>query len=241
MWYCFGNIVGYGAGFNASTAAGCFLTVGFYILSLVLVASYTANLASDLTLSKSKPIISGLDDIKSGKIPFNRIGICVGSASEDFYLREISNGLRNYYALKNKQETYDCLLNGTIDLSFMDICVAEYITNNVYCNLTIVGEDFNKGIMAIVMPKQWLYEQDLDVNVLALRESGDLDNLKSKWIDANSCPAASETSNAMEIESMSGLFLVFAMIGGLSLLLFVWKKRQIPKVRVVTLVSRKSR
>ncbi len=95
--------------------------------------------------------------------------------------------------------------------------------------------------MAIVVPKQWLYEQDLDVNVLALRESGDLDNLKLKWIDTNSCPVSSETSSAMEIESMSGLFLVFAMIGGFPLLLFAWKKGQFTKVRAPTLVSRRSR
>ncbi len=238
IWYCFGNLVGYGAGFHAMTAAGRLLTVGFYILSLVLVASYTANLASYLTLSKSKGIISGLDDIKSGKIPSNRIGIRVGSASEAFYLREISDGRRNYYALKNKPETYNCLLNNTIDLTFMDIGVAEYITNNVYCNFTIVGEDFNKGIMSIVTPKQWLYAQDLDINILALRELGELDRLKSKWIDTKSCPAPSQISSAMEIESMSGLFLVFAIICSLSILLFIWKKRQIMKDRLATLVNR---
>ncbi|CAF4716872.1 unnamed protein product, partial [Rotaria magnacalcarata] len=55
---------------------------------LMLVASYTANLASDLIISKSQGTISGIDDIKSGKIPFNRIGVRVGTASEDYYLRE---------------------------------------------------------------------------------------------------------------------------------------------------------
>ncbi len=123
------------------------------------MASYTANLASDLTISKSQDSISGLDDVKSGKVSFNRIGIRVGSASETFYFREVSEGRRNYYPLKNKQETYDCLLNDTIDLSFMDIGVAEYLINNVYCNLTFVGGEFNKGIMNIVTPKQWLYGQ----------------------------------------------------------------------------------
>ncbi len=74
-----------------------------------------------------------------------------------------------------------------------------------------------------------------------LRESGDLDNLKSKLVDTKSCPDSSEISGAMEIESMSGLFLVFAIIGSLSSLLFIWKKRLITKVHLVTLVSRRSR
>jgi ABC-type amino acid transport substrate-binding protein len=237
VWYCFGHLFGYGVDFYARTAAGRLLTAGFYIVSLVFVASYTANLASILTISKSTSIISGLDDIISGKIPYNRIGIRVGTASEAFYLREISSGRRNYYPLKNKQETYDCILNRTIDLSFLDIGVAQYITNNIYCNLTIVGEAFNQGIMAIVTPKQWLYEQDLDANILALREIGELDQLKSKWFDTMGCPASSEISSAIEIESISGLFLIFGIIYSLSILLFIWKKRQIPKDHLAKLVS----
>ncbi|CAF1099422.1 unnamed protein product [Adineta ricciae] len=225
IWYSFGNIVGYGADFEARTGSGRLITAGLYLLSVVLVVSYTANLASDLTLSRSRAIISGLDDVKSGKIPFNRIGIRVGSASEDFYLREVSNGRRNYYALKNKPETYACLLNGSIDLTFMDVGVAEYITNNVYCSLTLAGEEFNKGVMSIVTPKQWIYKQELDINILALREAGELDRLKSKWVDAKDCPAPSEISTAMEVESMVGLFLVFAVICLLSVLLSIWKKR----------------
>ncbi|CAF2891658.1 unnamed protein product [Rotaria sp. Silwood2] len=148
IWYCFGNLVGYGAGFNASIAAGRLITVGLYILSLVLVASYTANLALDLTISKSKGIISGLDDIKSGKIPSNRIGICIRGASEAFYLRENSEGRRNYIPLKDKQETYD------------------------------FDEGFDKGIMSIVMSKQWSHKQELGIHILSLRKSGDLNKLK---------------------------------------------------------------
>ena len=87
VWYSFGNIVGYGVDFGASTAPGRLITFGLYILSLILVASYTANLASDLTISKTKNIISGMEDLKSGKIPFNRIGIRGGTAGEEYYLR----------------------------------------------------------------------------------------------------------------------------------------------------------
>lgn len=55
------------------------------MLSLVLVPPYTANLASDLIISKSKDIIDEIDDLKNGKISFNRFGVGVGTASEDFF------------------------------------------------------------------------------------------------------------------------------------------------------------
>ncbi|CAF5068043.1 unnamed protein product, partial [Rotaria sp. Silwood1] len=157
------------------------LTAGLYLLCLVLVASYTANLTSDLTVAKSKNVISGIDDIKSGKIPFNRIGILIGTANEEFYLREISSSSRNFYPLKSRKEMYDSLVNNLIDVTFNDAGVAEYMTNNIYCNATLLGEDFNKGIFGIITPKQWLYGQDLDVHILSLKESGDLDNLRRTW------------------------------------------------------------
>ncbi|CAF4598278.1 unnamed protein product, partial [Rotaria sp. Silwood2] len=100
IWYSFGNIVGYGVEFNASTAGGRFLTGGLYVLGLILVASYTANLASDLTIAKTQFVVSGLDDIKKGKVPMNRIGIRVGTASEDYFKTEISQGNQNYYPLR---------------------------------------------------------------------------------------------------------------------------------------------
>ncbi|CAF4334558.1 unnamed protein product, partial [Rotaria sordida] len=142
MWYSIGTIMGYGADFHVQTAAGRLLTIGLYLLSLVLVATYTANLASDLTISKSKDSISGIDDIKNGKISFSCIGILVESSVEDYYLREISGGVRNYYPLKTQNELFNSLLNNLIDASISDISAIEYYSNNVYCNLTFAGKDF---------------------------------------------------------------------------------------------------
>jgi ABC-type amino acid transport substrate-binding protein len=237
LWYSFCNMVAHESGFEARTGAGHLLSVGIYILSLVLVASYTANLAVDLTLAKPDYIISGFDDIKNGKLPFNRIGILAGSSIEAYYLAEISDGRQNFYPIRSQNEGYTLLLNGTIDASFVDSATAQYVTNNIYCNLTTVGNSFWEGTLAIVMPKQWVYEEELDVNVLALGESGDLDNLILKWISTSNCPALPETSTPIEIESMGGLFLFAAVICGLSLLLFAWKKQQSARIHVATLVS----
>ena len=151
------HIVGYGADFHVRTAAGRLLTLGLYILSLVLVAAYTANLASDLTISKTTGIISGIDDIKNGKLPFSRIGILSGSSIEDYYLREISGGSRNFYPLTSEMKYMIVLLNNIIDASIMDAGVVEYATNNIYCNLTLVGADFDKSAFGIVFQKNWLY------------------------------------------------------------------------------------
>ncbi|CAF1481039.1 unnamed protein product [Rotaria magnacalcarata] len=224
-WYSIGTIMGYGADFQVVTAAGRLLTVGLYLLSLVLVATYTANLASELTITKSEFVISGIEDIKNRKIPFNRIGIRVGTAAENYFLQEISAGIRSFYPLSSQQEMYNALLNNSIDASFMDSGTTEYITNNVYCNLTSVGSDFDHSSLAIVIPKGWLYEQDLDVNVLELQEAGVLDELKTKWFETSICADNPSDRTGITFETMSGLFLTFAVICALSIILFIWTKR----------------
>jgi ABC-type amino acid transport substrate-binding protein len=236
LWYSIGTIMGYGADFHAATAAGRLITVSLYMLSLVFVATYTANLASDLTVSKSKNIISSIDDIKSGKIPFSRFGIRVGTASEELYLREISGGNRNFYPLTTRKDMYEKLLAKIIDASLMDTGIAEYITNNVYCNLTLVGADFDKSTFGIVTPK--LYAQELDVNILALRETGVLDELKRKWFQSKICSGAVEEPIGIRLETMSGLFLTFAVICLLSLFFMVCEKRYEIKTYFVKLARR---
>ena len=240
VWYIFGNLVGHRVDFRVRTGAGRLVTVGLYVLSIVLVASYTANLASELTLLKSRDLISDIDDLKSEKLPFNRIGIRLGSAMEEYFLREISNGIRNFYPLNSRQEVYDGLLNNLIDAALLDIGVAEYVTNNIYCNLTLVGEGFDKTTLGILTPKDWLYRQDLDVNILSLRESGDLDRLRTKWFQKKTCPKALETSSAIDIGSLAGLFLIFLVVCLVSFFLFVWKKRSSIQTDLSTLARRMS-
>ena len=227
IWYSFGNIAGYGAGYEATTAPGRLLTAGLYVLSIIILATYTANLASDLTLQKTKNMISSIDDIKNGKIRPSRIGITEGTAMEEYYLREISGQSKNYYRLRSQEEVYDRLLDNTIDVSFIDEGIGEYITNNIYCNLTLIGDDFDSGAFGIVTEKDWLYAQDLDVNILQIRESGELDDLRQKWFQGRNCLDTTETSTAMTIEHLGGLFLTFAVICILSVILFVFKKHRI--------------
>ena len=225
MWYSFGTIMGYGVDFHVKTAAGRLLVVGLYILSLVLVAAYTANLTSNLTIAKTQGIISGVDDIKNGRLSFSRIGIVTNSSIEDYYLREISGGSRNFYPLKSREDMYNKLLDKIIDAAVMDAGVLEYATSAVYCNLTLVGAGFDHNSFGIVFPKNWLYEQVLDVSILSLRESGIFDTLKSKWFQSNYCSRSSQTPLELPIEAMAGLFLTYSIIVILSVILYVWLKR----------------
>jgi ABC-type amino acid transport substrate-binding protein/ABC-type branched-subunit amino acid transport system substrate-binding protein len=225
IWYTIGNVMGYGADFQTTTAAGRILTIGLYIISLTTVATYTAKLASDLTIMRTKYVISGIDDIKIGKISPSRVGIRLNTASEEYYLREISDGNRNYYPLKSREEQINALLNEKIDVTLMDAAVAEYLTRNIYCNLTLAGADFERGAFGIVMRKNWLYAQEIDVEILSLRESGVLETFEKRWFHTEICPDLSDMNKSIGVEAMAGLFLSFAVISAFSLLMFIYKNR----------------
>lgn len=184
-------------------------------------------------------MITGVNDLKRGKIPSNRIGILPGTAEEESYLREISGGDRNYHRVKSRQELYESLLGGAIDAAFIDSSIGEYVANNVYCNLTLVREDFDKGVFGIARSKEWLYAQDLDVAILSLRERGTLDQLRQKWFQVKICPDSTQMSTAVGIDSRAGLFLTFDLIIVVSLLLFAWTERQKLKNRLSVLVREK--
>ncbi|UJR06934.1 hypothetical protein I4U23_011223 [Adineta vaga] len=225
FWFAFSTFVGYGSDFQVKTAAGRLLTAGLYILSLIILASYTANLASNLTISKTEDILSGIEDIKNGKIPFHRIGLHIGTSIEDYYLREVSKGNKNFYGVQKNEEFYDALLTNKIDAAILDVSSGEYATNNIYCNLTLIGNSFYPTGVGLVMPKQWLYKQDLDVQILLLKETGKLDQLKTKWFQPSICATTVDNTTSMKVTALAGLFLTFAIITILSILLCLWKKR----------------
>ncbi|CAF4432613.1 unnamed protein product [Rotaria sp. Silwood2] len=156
----------------------------------------------------------------------NRIGIRVGTASEDYFKTEISQGNQNYYPLRSRQQLYDSLLAGIIDVALSDTGAAEYAVNNIYCNLTIVGESFATSDFAIVTPKRWIYAQDLDVGILSIRESGQLDELRQKWFLTKNCPDDPPESTAITVEAVGGLFATFVVITFITVLLYLWTKRR---------------
>ncbi|CAM4980282.1 unnamed protein product [Rotaria socialis] len=229
IWYTFGNFMGRDVELQPKTIAGRLISSAMFFLTLVIIASYTANLASQLTISKSQPIISGIDDIKNGKVPSNRIGLLVGSASLEYYLTELSGGNPNYYPLYSRDQIYQSLLDDKIDVGFIDTGNAEYMTNDVYCNLTIAGSGFNVGIFAIPMRKGWIYANDLDVALLLLRESGDLNNLYAKWFQYKNCPDNSVSTAAIDSRALIGLFMVFGIVCMLSIFIFAWGKLHMTK------------
>ncbi|CAF1257443.1 unnamed protein product [Adineta steineri] len=117
----------------------------------------------------------------------------------------------------------------------MNIGVAEHATTNFYYNLTLIGADFDQSTFGIVIPEQWVYKQDLDVNILLLRETGVLDDLRTIWFQAKTCSDTSGTPTTIDIDSLLDLFLIFGINNILAILLFLYKLRFMIKDYIISI------
>jgi ionotropic glutamate receptor len=217
------SIVGIGGDFQLRTTSSRIMTVALFTLGCVLGAMYTANLASFLTLRRTNPPISGIDDIKNGRLPFRRVGVVKNTSIVDYYIKNVADV---YYPLENSQDIYLALLEDRIDAALFDASVLEYAVDQNYCGrLSVVGVGFGKSSFGIAMKKDWEYKADFDMNILSLRER---DLIEKKWFLKRSCNT--ETDNMWEYDgipmsSVSGLFLTFLMVSGIALALHLWHSR----------------
>ncbi|CAF1537198.1 unnamed protein product [Rotaria sp. Silwood1] len=144
------------------------ISVALLALSCILMAIYTADLASFLTVRRTNPPISGIDDIKNGRLPFHRVGIVKNTSIIDYYIQNVSDV---YYRLENPQDIYLALIENRIDAALFEGAALQYVIDRNYCGrLSLVGVGFAKSWFGIAMKKDWEYKADFDMNILSVRE-----------------------------------------------------------------------
>ena len=188
------------------------IVLALYTLGIVLMATYTARLSSSLTITRAQPLINGIDDIKNGRVAFNRIGIVNNTAMSEYFIQNVSS---DFYPLSTFHEMYLRLLDNTIDASIGDASMVDYAVQNFYCNqLALVGVPFLKSSFGVVLPNNWLYKRDLDRHILALRSAGKLDEFRDKYLKPSKCPSTVNNAemDKFSLEVMGGIFLIFFLL-----------------------------
>ena len=222
IYYVICCLFGIGHPYVVRTSAGRLTMLAVHILQMILLIVYTARVLQFLITQSSNPVISGIDDIKNGKIPPHRIGIVVGSRVEEFYLNSVSQGKKDYYPLKSVNEIYTRLINGDIDAGLWNNGSAEYHVNNIYCDLTAVGVEFWRSSYQLPLRQGWLYKTELDFTIISFIESGELDRVSEKWFRQRTCGKTNLIDadlKTVTIEGMSGLFLAVLIASIIAILL----------------------
>ncbi|CAF1256502.1 unnamed protein product [Adineta steineri] len=106
----------------------------------------------------------------------------------------------------------DGVKNGKIPYSCIGISAGSSVEDYHVNEIPDRRRNFYTSLFGIVLPKQCIYKQDLDINLLSWREAGKRDDLKVKWFQSSTFPVITEISTAMGSTSMSGLFITLSVI-----------------------------
>ncbi|XP_010895546.1 glutamate receptor ionotropic, kainate 1 isoform X3 [Esox lucius] len=197
----------------------------WWFFTLIIISSYTANLAAFLTVERMDAPIESADDLaKQTRIEYGSVRD--GSTMTFFKKSKISTyekmwafmSSRTTALVKNNREGITRVL--TTDYAMlMESTSIEYISQR-NCNLTQIGGLIDSKGYGVGTPIGSPYRDKVTIAILQLQEEGKLHMMKEKWWRGNGCPEEdNKEASALGVENIGGIFIVLA--AGLVLSVFV--------------------
>ncbi|XP_027312397.1 glutamate receptor 2 isoform X9 [Anas acuta] len=209
LWFSLGAFMQQGCDISPRSLSGRIVGGVWWFFTLIIISSYTANLAAFLTvermvspiesaedLSKQTEIAYGTLDSGSTKEFFRRSKIAVfdkmwtymKSAEPSVFVRTTAEGVARVRKSKGK---YAYLLESTMN---------EYIEQRKPCDTMKVGGNLDSKGYGIATPKGSSLRNAVNLAVLKLNEQGLLDKLKNKWwYDKGECGSGGGDSKVSPI------------------------------------------
>ncbi|XP_054889929.1 glutamate receptor 1a isoform X2 [Poeciliopsis prolifica] len=233
LWFSLGAFMQQGCDISPRSLSGRIVGGVWWFFTLIIISSYTANLAAFLTvermvspiesaedLAKQTEIAYGTLDAGSTKEFFKRSKIAVfekmwsymKSADPSVFVKTTDEGVMRVRKSKGK---YAYLLESTMN---------EYIEQRKPCDTMKVGGNLDSKGYGIATPKRSLLRIPVNLAVLKLNEQAILDKLKNKWwYDKGECgsndAARKDKTSALSLSNVAGVFYI--LIGGLGLAMLV--------------------
>ncbi|XP_053703183.1 glutamate receptor ionotropic, kainate 1 isoform X2 [Synchiropus splendidus] len=198
----------------------------WWFFTLIIISSYTANLAAFLTVERMDAPIDSADDLaKQSRIEYGAVRD--GSTMTFFKKSKIStyekmwtfmSSRKNTALVKSNKEGITRVL--TTDYAMlMESTSIEYISQR-NCNLTQIGGLIDSKGYGVGTPIGSPYRDKVTIAILQLQEEGKLHMMKEKWWRGNGCPEEdNKEASALGVENIGGIFIVLA--AGLVLSVFV--------------------
>ncbi|XP_054154145.1 glutamate receptor ionotropic, kainate 2-like [Oppia nitens] len=216
----------------------------WYFFTLIMISSYTANLAAFLTVEK---VIYPIEDAE-GMASQTQIKYgCLGTGTTKAFFAEskIPTHQRMWAFMKNNPSVFTKSNRDGIErvqksngnyAYLMESASIEYKIERD-CNLTQIGGLLDTKGYGIASPKDSPYRNPLSHAILKLHENGILLQLKDRWWKqkkgGGKCAEETKKSSAvnnLSIDHVGGVFVV--LLGGLTLSFlvaifeFIWKARK---------------
>lgn len=243
FWFTTGAIMQQGSEITPIAISTRIASSMWWFFSLIMISSYTANLAAFLTAQRmTAPIENANDLAKQSKIAYG----CLDGGSTYRFFKKSDNPLikRMWTTMdatrpkafpENNKKGVERVRRGNYAY-LMEASSIEYETERD-CNLTAIGGLLDNKGYGIATPPGSPVRSVLSSHIIKLQERGDLEVLKRRWWRVqgkDACPVESAASSTSEmgLSNVGGVFLalIFGCCGAVAIvtLEFFWKIKKIP-------------
>ncbi|XP_020297371.1 glutamate receptor 1 isoform X6 [Pseudomyrmex gracilis] len=230
LWFALAALMQQGCDISPRSISGRIAGSVWWFFTLILISSYTANLAAFLTIERMVTPINSPEDLAaqtevqygtlnegSTRDFFRKSQISLYSKMWEFmnsrkhvFVKSYEEGIRRVRASKGK---YALLIESPTN---------EYVNEREPCDTMKVGRNFNTKGYGVATPLGSPLKDPINLAVLSLKENGDLAKLVERWwYERTECRHDKQDTarNELSLSNVAGLFYV--LIGGLVLALAV--------------------
>ncbi|XP_044145443.1 glutamate receptor ionotropic, kainate 4 [Bufo gargarizans] len=226
LWFPVGGFMQQGSTIAPRALSTRCVSGVWWAFTLIIISSYTANLAAFLTVQRMDVPIESVDDLADQTTI--EYGTIHGGSSMTFFQNsryQTYQRMWNYmYSkqpsvfVKSTEEGIARVLNSNYAFLLESTMNEYYRQRN--CNLTQVGGLLDTKGYGIGMPIGSVFRDEFDLAILQLQENNCLDDLKRKWWDGGICPKEeNHRAKGLGMENIGGIFVV--LICGLIVAIFM--------------------
>ena len=249
LWFTIGCLMQQGCDIMPRALSTRVLAASWWFFILILVSSYTANLAAFLTVERMvNPIESAEDLAKQTKIHY---GTVKSGSTEAFFknsnfstyarMWSFMESTRPSVFVETKSKGVERVKKG--DYAFlMESTSIEFLLERE-CDLYQVGGLLDSKGFGIATPSESPYRALISDAILQLQEGGVLHTLKNRWwsekLGGGSCgpkdgaQKAAGAASELGLANVGGVFVVLAGGSAIAIFIciseFIWKMKQIPR------------
>uniref|UniRef100_A0A8C8FDM5 Glutamate receptor n=1 Tax=Oncorhynchus tshawytscha TaxID=74940 RepID=A0A8C8FDM5_ONCTS len=229
IWIVYGAFVQQGGDSILGSVALRIVMGSWWLFTLIVCSSYTANLAAYLTVSRMDNAVRTFQDLsKQMDLAY---GTVRDSAVYEYFRAKGTNALEQdstfaeLWRTINKNNGHEHSVSSPSEgirkvnsFAFLwDMAVVEYAAlTDDDCTLTVTGNSMSSKGYGLALQHGSPYRDLFSQKILELQEKGDLDILKQKWwprkgrCDLDSHSEAQPEGRALRLHSFAGVFCILA-------------------------------
>uniref|UniRef100_H9G7P2 Glutamate receptor n=1 Tax=Anolis carolinensis TaxID=28377 RepID=H9G7P2_ANOCA len=226
LWFPVGGFMQQGSEIMPRALSTRCVSGVWWAFTLIIISSYTANLAAFLTVQRMEVPIESADDLADQtNIEYGTIH--AGSTMTFFQNSRYQTYQRMWNYMHSKQpsvfvksteEGIARVLNSKYAF-LLESTMNEY-HRRLNCNLTQIGGLLDTKGYGIGMPLGSPFRDEITLAILQLQENNRLEILKRKWWEGSKCPKEEDhRAKGLGMENIGGIFVV--LICGLIIAVFV--------------------